>query len=60
MILCFQMDHSGTESSLILSGLSPDDNGKVVVCSAENMVGQNEATLLLSILCKGFHYDLQL
>ncbi|XP_013861960.1 neurotrophic tyrosine kinase, receptor, type 2b [Austrofundulus limnaeus] len=46
----FVMDPSDTKSSLILSGLSPDDNGKVVVCSAENMVGQNEATLMLNIL----------
>lgn len=40
------------ESSLSLSGLSPDDNGKVIVCSAENIVGQSEATLQLNILCK--------
>lgn len=58
MIVCFQMDPSDTKSSLILSGLSPDDNGKVVVCSAENMVGQNEATLMLNILCKVFHFGL--
>uniref|UniRef100_A0A3Q3AJZ3 Tyrosine-protein kinase receptor n=1 Tax=Kryptolebias marmoratus TaxID=37003 RepID=A0A3Q3AJZ3_KRYMA len=43
-------DHPGMKKSLILTGLSPDDNGKMVVCSAENMVGQNEATLLLNIL----------
>ncbi|TNM92300.1 hypothetical protein fugu_019312 [Takifugu bimaculatus] len=34
---------------LTLSDLSPDDNGRVIVCSAENMVGQNEATLQLDI-----------
>ncbi|XP_026209721.1 neurotrophic tyrosine kinase, receptor, type 2b [Anabas testudineus] len=39
-----------TGSRLILSGLSPDDNGRVIVCSAENMVGQTEATLVLNIL----------
>uniref|UniRef100_A0A672IBY4 Tyrosine-protein kinase receptor n=1 Tax=Salarias fasciatus TaxID=181472 RepID=A0A672IBY4_SALFA len=37
-------------SNLTLSGLSPDDNGRVIVCSAENMVGLNEATLQLNIL----------
>uniref|UniRef100_A0A3B5A5B8 Tyrosine-protein kinase receptor n=1 Tax=Stegastes partitus TaxID=144197 RepID=A0A3B5A5B8_9TELE len=31
-------------------GLSPYDNGRVIVCSAENMVGQTEATLQLNIL----------
>uniref|UniRef100_A0A8C5EJF2 Tyrosine-protein kinase receptor n=1 Tax=Gouania willdenowi TaxID=441366 RepID=A0A8C5EJF2_GOUWI len=39
-----------TEINLTLSGLSPDDNGRVIVCSAENMVGQSEATLQLNIL----------
>ncbi|KAK7896492.1 hypothetical protein WMY93_021817 [Mugilogobius chulae] len=39
-----------TESSLILSDLSPVDNGRVITCSAENMVGQSEATLQLNIL----------
>ncbi|XP_076014558.1 BDNF/NT-3 growth factors receptor-like [Genypterus blacodes] len=38
------------ESSLTLSGLSQDDNGREIVCSAENMVGQSEATLQLNIL----------
>ncbi|KAF7666473.1 hypothetical protein LDENG_00106640 [Lucifuga dentata] len=38
------------ESSLTLSGLSPDDNGRLIICSAENMVGQTEATLQLNIL----------
>uniref|UniRef100_A0A3Q4GU57 Tyrosine-protein kinase receptor n=1 Tax=Neolamprologus brichardi TaxID=32507 RepID=A0A3Q4GU57_NEOBR len=35
---------------LTLSGLSPDDNGRAIVCSAENMVGQTEASLQLNIL----------
>ncbi|XP_047426491.1 neurotrophic tyrosine kinase, receptor, type 2b isoform X2 [Mugil cephalus] len=39
-----------TESTITLVSLSPDDNGKVIVCSAENMVGQTEATLQLNIL----------
>lgn len=40
------------ETSLVLSDLSPDDNGRVIVCSAENVVGKNEATLQLDIHCK--------
>lgn len=47
-----QIETSELETSLILSDLSPDDNGRVIVCSAENMVGQNEATLQLDIHCK--------
>uniref|UniRef100_A0A665UZZ5 Tyrosine-protein kinase receptor n=1 Tax=Echeneis naucrates TaxID=173247 RepID=A0A665UZZ5_ECHNA len=39
-----------SSSTLTLSGLSPVDNGRVIVCSAENMVGQTEATLQLNIL----------
>ncbi|TDH02198.1 hypothetical protein EPR50_G00170350 [Perca flavescens] len=45
-----EIDPSDMESSLTLSDLSPDDNGKVIICSAENMVGQTEATLTLNIL----------
>ncbi|KAM9338135.1 neurotrophic tyrosine kinase, receptor, type 2b [Symphorus nematophorus] len=41
---------TGTERRLTLSNLSSDDNGKTIVCSAENMVGQTEATLQLNIL----------
>ncbi|XP_054613416.1 neurotrophic tyrosine kinase, receptor, type 2b [Dunckerocampus dactyliophorus] len=37
-------------SSLTLSDLSPEDNGRLIACSAENMVGQTEATLQLNIL----------
>uniref|UniRef100_A0A3Q2TV05 Tyrosine-protein kinase receptor n=1 Tax=Fundulus heteroclitus TaxID=8078 RepID=A0A3Q2TV05_FUNHE len=36
--------------STTYEGLSPDDNGRVIVCSAENMVGQTEATLQLNVL----------
>nr|XP_057920443.1 neurotrophic tyrosine kinase, receptor, type 2b [Doryrhamphus excisus] len=36
--------------SLTLSDLSSEDNGRLIVCSAENMVGQTEATLQLNIL----------
>lgn len=42
------------ETSLILSDLSADDNGRVIVCSAENVVGKNEATLQLDIHCKAW------
>ncbi|XP_068190267.1 neurotrophic tyrosine kinase, receptor, type 2b [Antennarius striatus] len=45
-----EIDPSDTESSLSLSDLSPNDNGKVLVCSAENMAGQAEASLQLNIL----------
>ncbi|XP_068609211.1 neurotrophic tyrosine kinase, receptor, type 2b [Brachionichthys hirsutus] len=45
-----EMDSSDTESSLSLSDLSPNDNGKVLVCSAENLAGQAEASLQLNIL----------
>ncbi|KAM9307181.1 neurotrophic tyrosine kinase, receptor, type 2b [Pholidichthys leucotaenia] len=38
------------ETILNLTGLSRDDNGKFIVCSAENLVGQTEATLQLKIL----------
>lgn len=46
------MEPADTESGLILSDLSPDDNGRVIVCSAENVVGKSEATLQLDIHCK--------
>ncbi|XP_071400491.1 neurotrophic tyrosine kinase, receptor, type 2b [Centroberyx affinis] len=46
----YEIDALDLESSLTLSGLSPDDNGRVIVCSAENMVGQTEASLQLNIL----------
>ncbi|XP_038589541.1 neurotrophic tyrosine kinase, receptor, type 2b isoform X1 [Micropterus salmoides] len=45
-----KIEPSEMESSLTLSDLSPDDNGRVIICSAENMVGQKEATLQLNIL----------
>lgn len=43
------------QSILTLSGLSPDDNGRELTCSAENIVGQTEASVLLNILCKNSH-----
>uniref|UniRef100_A0A3Q3MYJ8 Tyrosine-protein kinase receptor n=1 Tax=Mastacembelus armatus TaxID=205130 RepID=A0A3Q3MYJ8_9TELE len=46
----YWIDILETESNLTLSGLSPDDNGRVIICSAANMVGQTEATLQLNIL----------
>ncbi|KAK5900408.1 hypothetical protein CgunFtcFv8_025368 [Champsocephalus gunnari] len=45
-----EVDASDTKSILTLTDLSPDDHGKLIICSAENMVGQGEATLLLNIL----------
>lgn len=54
-----QIDPSETENILTLTDLSPDDNGKVIVCSAENMVGQTEATLQLNILCEDLSYGMQ-
>uniref|UniRef100_A0A8C4ETD1 Tyrosine-protein kinase receptor n=1 Tax=Dicentrarchus labrax TaxID=13489 RepID=A0A8C4ETD1_DICLA len=45
-----EVETSDTESSLTLSDLSPDDNGRLIICSAENIVGQTEATLQLNIL----------
>ncbi|KAM3599262.1 uncharacterized protein V6R79_002798 [Siganus canaliculatus] len=45
-----EIEPSDMESSLTLSDLSPEDNGRVIICSAENMVGQTEATLQLNIL----------
>lgn len=47
-----EIEDSETESSLTLtlSNLSPDDNGRLLICSAENMVGQTEAVLQLNIL----------
>lgn len=53
-MLCLQIYSSEMKSTLTLSDLSPYDNGRLVVCSAENMVGQTEATLQLNILCKDF------
>ncbi|KAE8285204.1 BDNF/NT-3 growth factors receptor [Larimichthys crocea] len=47
----YETDLSDMESSTIaLSGVSPDDNGKMITCSADNMVGQTEASILLNIL----------
>lgn len=50
----FHIKVSETESShtLTLSNLSPDDNGRLIICSAENIVGQTEAVLQLNILCE--------
>ncbi|CAB1318067.1 unnamed protein product [Coregonus sp. 'balchen'] len=40
------------ESNLTLLGLLPSDNGRVITCNVENVVGQTEAYLQLNILCK--------
>lgn len=58
-LLRLQIEPSETETSLVLSELSPIDNGRVITCSADNMVGQNEATLQLNILCKHFSITAQ-
>uniref|UniRef100_A0A3Q3VVZ7 Tyrosine-protein kinase receptor n=1 Tax=Mola mola TaxID=94237 RepID=A0A3Q3VVZ7_MOLML len=42
--------HEVSRSSLTLLDLSPLDNGRLIICSAENVVGQTEATLQLNIL----------
>uniref|UniRef100_A0A4W4G5C4 Tyrosine-protein kinase receptor n=1 Tax=Electrophorus electricus TaxID=8005 RepID=A0A4W4G5C4_ELEEL len=41
---------SKMKSTLTLSGLSPSDNGREITCSAENIVGQTEASVILHIL----------
>ncbi|XP_034565512.1 neurotrophic tyrosine kinase, receptor, type 2b isoform X1 [Notolabrus celidotus] len=46
----YETQQSDMESRITLSNLSPDDNGRVIICSADNMVGQTEATLQLDIL----------
>ncbi|XP_030210727.1 neurotrophic tyrosine kinase, receptor, type 2b isoform X2 [Gadus morhua] len=46
----YEIDVSELESGLSLSGLSPEDNGKEIFCSAENVVGQTEASLKLNVL----------
>ncbi|KAK6315582.1 BDNF/NT-3 growth factors receptor-like isoform X1 [Coregonus clupeaformis] len=38
------------ESNLTLLGLLPSDNGRVITCNVENVVGQTEAYLQLNIL----------
>lgn len=45
-----EIEETDTESSLTLLDLSPVDNARVITCSAENMVGQSEASLQLNIL----------
>lgn len=49
-----QVSKTGLQSVLTLSGLSPDDNGRELTCSAENIVGHKEASVVLNILCKDF------
>ncbi|XP_030624650.1 neurotrophic tyrosine kinase, receptor, type 2b isoform X2 [Chanos chanos] len=46
----YELNSSELESKLTLSGLSPLDNGREITCNAENIVGQSEASVLLSIL----------
>ncbi|XP_061149577.1 neurotrophic tyrosine kinase, receptor, type 2b [Syngnathus typhle] len=46
----YEIDPMEMANRLTLSNLSPEDNGLVITCTAENMVGQTEATLQLNIL----------
>ncbi|XP_061654955.1 neurotrophic tyrosine kinase, receptor, type 2b [Phyllopteryx taeniolatus] len=45
----YEIDPMETASRITLTDLSPEDNGQVITCTAENMVGQTEATLQLNI-----------
>ncbi|KAK1787325.1 hypothetical protein P4O66_002826 [Electrophorus voltai] len=45
-----ETNSSKMKSTLTLSGLSPSDNGREITCSAENIVGQTEASVILHIL----------
>ncbi|XP_028829402.1 neurotrophic tyrosine kinase, receptor, type 2b isoform X2 [Denticeps clupeoides] len=54
----FQVINSELKSSIVLSSLSSEDNGKELICSAENMVGQKEAALKLRILFRPTIVDL--
>ncbi|XP_062844612.1 neurotrophic tyrosine kinase, receptor, type 2b [Trichomycterus rosablanca] len=45
-----EMNISDLQSILTLRDLSPSDNGREIICSAENIVGQNESSVILNIL----------
>lgn len=51
--VCFliQIETSGHMSVLRLSNLSSLDHNSKITCSAENIVGEKESSLLLDILC---------
>ncbi|KAI4902515.1 hypothetical protein NFI96_013141 [Prochilodus magdalenae] len=48
----YETKTSDLQSMLTLNGLSPSDNGREITCNAENIVGQNESSVILNILCK--------
>lgn len=50
LITSYKVSKMGLQSVLTLSGLSPDDNGRELTCSAENIVGHKEASVVLNIL----------
>ncbi|KAG7476277.1 hypothetical protein MATL_G00081130 [Megalops atlanticus] len=50
LITAYEEDQSELQARLILTNLSRYDNGREISCSAENIVGQSEATALLNIL----------
>ncbi|XP_057205108.1 BDNF/NT-3 growth factors receptor-like [Triplophysa rosa] len=52
LITNYEVSQMGLQSVLTLSGLSPDDNGRELTCSAENIVGHKDASVVLNILCK--------
>lgn len=48
---CLQIRTSGQISVLRLSNLSSLDHNSKISCTAENIVGEKESSLLLDILC---------
>lgn len=47
-----QIEASGQVSELHLYNLSSLDNNCKITCSAENIVGENESSVFLDILCE--------
>lgn len=50
-LLLTQIETSGQISVLRLSNLSSLDHNSKISCTAENIVGEKESSLLLDILC---------
>ncbi|KAA0716506.1 BDNF/NT-3 growth factors receptor [Triplophysa tibetana] len=50
LITDYEVNQMELQSVLTLSGLSPDDNGRELTCSAENIVGHKDASVILNIL----------
>lgn len=55
MWLHTQIETSGQSSALRLFNLSSQDHNKKISCTAENIVGENESSLVLDILCTFFY-----